>query len=250
VIRLIFLILLLASCSTSNKHSNSKELSELHLSLGTAHLTQKNYPAALRELLEAERLDPTNSIAHNNLGLAYFVRSDFLKAKEHLKKALELKPEYADARSNLGRVYLEMGNYSLAATEFDKVTKDLLYPAPEKAFVNLGIAYFSLKDYATAEKHFVTAIELNKDYCDAYVFLGRTYFEQKSFAKAAKRLDYASQVCKKVGFDEPQYFSALAYVKLGEKEKAVARLEQIIDASPEGPYTQKSKDQLNILIKE
>lgn len=250
MLRILLLAILLSSCSHPKKTTSNKELAELHLSLGTSHLTQKNYPAALRELLESEKLDPQNAITHNNLGLAYFVRNDFSKAKEQFLKALEIRPEYSDARSNLGRLYLETGSFNQAAKEFSIVAKDLLYPVPERALVNLGIAYFSMKDFSLAEEKFRAAIDLNKDYCDAYVYLGRTYYEQKSFERAAQRLDYASQVCKKSGFDEPQYFSALSYLQLGEKEKAVARLEQIIDANPESKYSAKSKEQLNNINKE
>lgn len=244
----LFLVLQITSaCSSANKYANGKELAQVHLQIGTRYLTERNYPSALKELLEAEKYDSNDPIIQNNLGLAYYVRADFEKAKLHLKKAISLDPKYGDARSNYGRLLLDTGHASDAVEEFKSVVNDLTYPQPEKAKVNLGIAYLSVKKYKDAEKAFVSAIELNKNYCPAYIFLGRSFYDQNEFARAAKRLDQAVAVCKNEGFDEPQYFSAMAYMKLGEKEKAIARLEEIVDLTPKSAYAEKSRQFLKSL---
>lgn len=240
-------LLILASCSSSNKVTQSKEYARLHLQLGTSLLTQKNYPGALQEFLDAEKFDPNDAVIQNNLGIAYYVRNDLKNAENHLKRSLELNPKYSDARSNYGRLLLDKKDYSGALEQFTIVSKDLLYPYPEKIRTHLGLAYLEMKKLAAAEQQFVSALEINKKYCPAWTYLGRSLLEQEKFGGAAQRLDHAVDVCKLENFDEPQFYSAIAYLKLGEKEKAVARLEEIVDRDPSGLFYQRSKNLLKTI---
>ena len=244
---IVLLLILSLSLSCAQKRRKDKEVAYLHLQIGTKHLTQKNYRAALTEFLTAAELDPKDPITHNNLGLTYFVLGDNENSRDQLTTAVELDPNYSEARSNLGRVLSDMGNHSRAIEHFDIVIKDLTYPHPERAWVNLGMAYFRLKKYSQAKKSFQRAISLDKTYCPAYIYFGRSIFEERHFSKAAEALDRAAQICREEAFEEAQYFAAMAYFKLGEKEKAVARMEEIVELRPKSLYAKKSKEMLSKL---
>ncbi|OQW50571.1 MAG: hypothetical protein A4S09_01910 [Proteobacteria bacterium SG_bin7] len=237
---MIFL-LFLASCGSSSKSGDPKEYARLHLQIGTTLLAQKNYPGALKELLEAEKLDPKNPITQNNLGIAYFVRKENNFAEKHLKMAMALDSNYSEARSNYGLLLLEKEDYSGALAQFKIVSKDLVYPQPEKARVNIGICYFHLKNYSAAEESFLSALEINRNYCTAWTYLGRTLMEKKKMDEATQRLDQAVSVCKNSDAGEADYYSAIAYAKTGEKERAVARLEALIDHDPRGAFADRSR---------
>ncbi|MEI7973660.1 MAG: tetratricopeptide repeat protein, partial [Bdellovibrio sp.] len=224
---------ILGGCSMMQK---DKDLAQLHLRVGTSQLQSGLYPQALSSLLQAEKLDPKNPAIQNNLGLAYFVRDRLDLAEKHIRRSLDLDPLYSDARNNLARVLIETGNYPGALDELKKVLNDLTYSAPAKPLFNSGLAHFFMKQYSPAEDYFRKSLRLEKDNCLAQSFLGRTFFETKNWLRAAENLDRAVGLCQKDQFDEPQYFSGLAYFELGQIEKAEARWDELIKIYPNGRY--------------
>lgn len=219
-----------------------KEKADLHMQIGTTWLTKGKYPLALKELLLAEQNDSTNPIIQNNLGLTYFVMKRYHLAIKHLKRALDLNSKYTEARNNLGRVHIETGDYQRALAELSVVAEDLTYPEPEMAQFNLGLAKFKMGEYSSAQSYFLNSLEMKRDFCAAHAYYGRCFFEQKAATKAAKALDRAVLICRKSRYDEPQYFSALSYLQLGQTEKAASRLRELMDAYPNSEYARKAEE--------
>lgn len=235
---------LLVSCATPS--ADKKNLSDVHLRLGTAHLQQGNYPQALSELLLAVELDPNNAVARNNLALAYFVRERYPEAELHLKKALEIDPKYSDARNNLGRVYVAMKQYDSAIVELNIVSADLTYPTPEKALSNLALAYYRKGDYAKARDTSLNALKADKDFCPAQGIYGLSLFYLEDYKKAVHAFERTANQCEREK-EEAHYYSGLSYYKLGSRDKAVARLQEVLTLYPEGEYTEKAKSILGII---
>lgn len=246
-ILLIFSLFLLLACSSMN--SRDPEKANLLLHIGTSSFENGNYPAALTELLKAEQLDPKSPEIQNNLGLVYFMRERYDLAEQHLRKALDLNPKYSEARNNLSRIMIEQGHYSEAAMEARTVLDDLTYPSPEKAYMNLGLAQFDAKDYSVAKETFLRALNLQRDNCSANNYYGRTLFEMQDYANAAEALDTAVGFCQRVLFDEPHYYDALAYYRLGQKDKSVARFQEIVKLYPNGKYREKARAMLDLIRK-
>ena len=238
---------LTAGCASL--HSDDQKTAQIHLQLGVSQMSQGNYPQALKELLTAQELDPDNALIQNNLGLAYFVRDRFDLSEKHLLKAVSLRPEFTDARNNLVSVYLEQAKYDQASIEANKVAADLTYASPEKAQINLGLIHFRKNQFSLAKVKFQKAMELQKDNCFASSYYGRSLYELKDLKRAAEALDQAVGFCKRSQFDEPHYYSALTYYQLGDADKAVARLEELIKIYPQGRYVDKSKVMLETIKK-
>ena len=234
----ILLACLICSCSLMRK---DRELAELHLKVGTSQLESGLHPQALASLLQASKLDPENPIIQNNLGLAYFARERLDLAERHIRMALELDPKYSDARNNLARILIEKAQYESALSELNLVLNDLTYANPAKPLLNAGLAHFFLKRWSTAEKYFRQSLRAEKENCLAQNFLGRTYFETKDFLRSAENLDRAIGLCQKDQFDEPQYYSGLAYFELKQKEKAEARWDELLKLYPNGKYREQTR---------
>ncbi|GIL17110.1 MAG: lipoprotein [Oligoflexia bacterium] len=237
----------LTGCGTFG--SEDKEAAEMHLRIGTAQLQEGAYPQALASLLKAEELDGDNPVIENNLALAYFVRDRFELAEKHVARALTLKPDYSDARNNYGRILIERGRPQDAITELKKVIADLTYQFPEKPLINTGIAYFKLKQYDQARIHFQKALDIQRDNCLAHSYYGRSLYEQKKLDRATEALDRAVGFCQRGQFDEPHFFSAMAYLEAGDKVQAEARFEDIIKLYPRGKYTEKARSILKTMRK-
>lgn len=234
----------LSACGTSSKN---REEAEIRLRLGTSILEKGSYPSALRELLHAERLDPSNEIIQNNLGLAYYLREKPDLAEKHFQRALKLKPDYSDAHNNYAVVLLETARYPEAIDHLEAVIKDLTYTNAERAWVNLGRAYYLKGDFKTAKAKFAEAIRIDRDNCSAHTFYGRTLLDLNDFMNAARSLDNAVLICKPGKFDEAHYFSGLSYYKLGRTSDAIARMEEVIKMNPQGPYARKAESLIKLM---
>lgn len=243
--RNLIICLLLTACATSQ----NKEEALLHLEMGSAFLQSGRYPDALRELLLAEKADPLNPIVQNNLGLVYFIREKSETAQNHLRRAVDLKSDYTEARNNLSRVLIELGQYDKAISELKIVLRDLTYADTSKAYTNMGLAYFRRGQYGEAKKNLSLALKTNRENCLAYTLFGRSQMELGDTKAAASSLDSAVILCQPVEFDEPHYFAGLAYNKLGQRDKAIARLEEVVRLYPSGKYNRKAQEMLNSISK-
>lgn len=244
-------LMVLCSCALFSggptPESKNENKATLHLQLGTSFLLKGNYPQALRELIEAERLNPNDPIIQNNLGLAYLVRSKYDDAEKRFKIALELNPKYTDARNNLGRLYIDVGMYDKAINELEIAAADLTYEQPEKSWANLGQALFLKKDYEKAKIALQKSLKERRDSCFTMNFYGRTLFEMQNYKTAAESLDQAVRLCEKTKFEEPSFYSALSFYKLGDTDKARARFEEFLQLYPKSHYTSKAQEMLEIL---
>ena len=234
------------ACSTEKKASD-KEKSLLHLQMGTSYLMKGSYPQALRELLDAERLDPNNPTIQNNLGLAYLVRGKIDEAEVRFTKALSLDSKYTDARNNLGRLYIDVGFLDKAIIELEKAASDLTYEEPEKSWANLGQAYFLSAQYEKAKIAFHNSLKGRKENCFTMNYYGKTLFELKQYKTASQSLDQAIRLCQKTPLDEPHFYSGLSFYKLGDLEQARARFKELLVLHPKSKYVQKANEILEIM---
>lgn len=240
----IFVSLFLTHCRTF--HANQEKAS-LHAANGNALYLNENYPLALKEFLTAESLDPENPAIQNSLGLTYFMRERYSVSIKHFENALKLNPKFTDARNNLGRAYIEVGRHQDAEKMLNIVLNDLTYPAQERAYINLGLNAFSQKKYDLAKDNFLKAISIQADNCLAHTYYGRSFFEMQNYDASISALDKAIEFCQKLMIDEPHYYSALSYYRLGEKQKSITRFEEVVKLYPRGKYADRSKGMLNII---
>ncbi len=148
--RLFVLGILLAFCISCAGDEQAKQKANVHFGLGYNQLRQGNATTALREFLEAEKLNPQDPEIQYGLGMAYNAKGRYPVALEHYRKALELNPKYTEVHNAMGATYLEMGKWDEAIQEFSLVLKDLLYLTPFYALNNLGYAYYKKGNLTSA----------------------------------------------------------------------------------------------------
>lgn len=241
IFRVALVVLLVFGTTSCTSTSSNQESAELYLQIGTDQLRQGAFPQALSSLLKAERLDSRNPQVQNNLALVYFARERYSLAEKHLREAVRLQPNFTDARNNLGRVLIEMNKVPEAIKELEIAVSDLTYENPQKPFLNLGIAYFRAQKFSQAREYLEKSLSLKKDDCMTLSYLGRNHLELKEFERASRVLDAAIATCKVSLFDEPQYYSALAYVQLGDLARGENRLEELLKLYPNGRYRDRAK---------
>jgi Tfp pilus assembly protein PilF len=240
-----FAVLYFILCVACASKTIDQEAALLHMKIGTGFLNKGAYAQALEELTKAHNMSPNNSLIINNLGVAYFALEQYEKSEAHFRRALTLSPKFTDARNNLARVLIEQKRYNDAFAELNAVKKDLTYPYLDKMWLNYGLGHFYQQSYLSAKDSFTNALKINRRACLANVYYGQTLFHLRQYTEATQALDSAVEFCENVNNAEPYFYSAKAYLQLGNRDKALARLEEVIRRDPHGIYS----NEANTIIK-
>lgn len=161
--------------------------------MGLSAVRKGNMRVALKNLLEAAKLDPENADIQFDLAMVYRDLADYGKAEVHFKKALTLKPGFADAWNNLGTLYLLTEAWDKAIVCFQKALAIDTYRTPQFAFNNMGLAYYNKRDYPRAVENFLEALKNDPSYSICITNLGLAYEGLKKYEKAIESYNMAIQ---------------------------------------------------------
>lgn len=245
----VLLLTLLFGCSHFEKNDDARDIADLHMQIGLSFIQKENYPSALRELLTAEKIDPTNAAIQSNLAYVYYMRDHLDMAEQHYKKAIELKPDFTDAKNNLARLYIERGKFSQAIPLLKEALKDLTYNDFPKTYNNLGALEFKRGRYDLSKIYFRKALEYNQNDCDSRLYLGRTLLELKDVPTATLELNRSLSSCRNMTDDDAYFYSAISLYRNKEREKAMLRFEDMIRLYPNGKNVQQAKEMLDYIKK-
>lgn len=95
---------------------------EPYLDLGALFIDQNRPKDAVPLFVEATKIAPSVSRAHEFLGKAYLQTNDLPKAQIELEQAVKLSPDAARLHYILGQVYRKEGLTAKAKAEFDRCT--------------------------------------------------------------------------------------------------------------------------------
>jgi len=238
---LILLVFTLTGCATNQAATKKKTEALQHL--GTSLVQQGNLRAGLEKLLEAAKLDPTNSAIHQELALAYRDLGEFQLSLNHFKKALELRTEFPQAWNNMGTVYLLLGQWDLAINCFQMAVGDILYRTPHFAHNNLGLAYIKKEQYQNAIASFHKALKSAPAYSPARTNLGLAL-------ERMNRREEAMDAYKNAISMDPEYPAAhfhlgRLYMRLNRNAEATDELHQTIELDPRGHLAHEAKKLLD-----
>ncbi|PJA50671.1 MAG: hypothetical protein CO171_00430, partial [Syntrophobacterales bacterium CG_4_9_14_3_um_filter_49_8] len=244
---IVFLIAMMG-CATSPR---KQERADAYLNVGIAYLGAERYNEALKELLEAEKLNSRDPKIHHYIGISYYGKELNDRAIGEFKKAIALKPDYSEAHNFLGTVYLEMGFWDNALESFKNALSNILYETPDKALFNMGRAYHGKGDYEKALSTYQDAKNKKPNTVPPPLidhYMGITYFAQGNLEKAVQ---YLKTSLKEAPFlVESHYWLGQCYIKLNEREKAKAEFQAVIKITPEsklGIAARKSLDSIGSL---
>ncbi|MGZ6486819.1 MAG: tetratricopeptide repeat protein [Pseudobdellovibrio sp.] len=237
----------LFSCSTTGKVK--KEQAQLRLEMAQGMMRGQNYPGALKELLTALDDDPTNPGIHVALGQVYFARERFELSEKHYLKAISLKPDFTEAKNYLARAYIETGRYTKAEELLKQANADLTYENYYLTLANLGILEFKRGNFEKAVTYFKKSLEKDRENCATQVYLGRSFMEMGDFSASISQLEKSMSFCSQADSDEAHYYSAIAYYRNKQLDKAQARFEELISVFPNGANAEKAQKMLDLIKK-
>jgi tetratricopeptide (TPR) repeat protein len=196
-------------------------LAEAHASAGLLDTLELRLERALGDFERAIQLNPNYATAHHWLALGQMSLGHFDPAIAEGKRALELDPLSRIINADLGWIYLNARRYDEAETQ---VRKTLEIDANFfLAHFYLGIVLQVKGRVAQAIPEFQKAFDLNDDLY-ALAMLANAYARNGQREEADKVLAQLNKEAK--SRHVAPYAWAVAYLGLGEKERALAELER------------------------
>jgi Flp pilus assembly protein TadD/TolB-like protein len=199
-----------------------------HNAFATFLLSEGRVDEAVRQFVHALDLAPEEPSALSNLGVALLLADELQGATRAFQRSLALG-ETAPALSNLGTAYYYGKRMEDAAAVFERATS--LVPNDFRVWSNLADARASLGDpsaddaYREAERLALARLSGRED--DPTARVGLEAFRAALGTGSMAALDAALAGAPNTW--EIQYFAALAFARLGDRESATERLLQAID---------------------
>ena len=171
------------------------------LSSRLEELGLKNRKDVLRRAI---RLDPGYTDAVYELANEYFISGSGIENSSGSQSAFNVLHAYLKINRNDPRILSLLATIDLKLSKLDeaeKIYRNLAerFPGDANAWYNLGILYYSKKEYERAIDNFKRAIEIN-DSPDAYLYLGLIYHKSGDLDKALYY--YRERVKRKNGEDD------------------------------------------------
>ena len=169
---------------------------------GEAELTEKLYQVALRLFERAAALSPKMAVARNNIEHVKQIlagertvealtlmntASKIDKLKDRIstyEKIIERDSTYDDAYNNLGVTLFYAGETDRAEEMLRRAIA--LDPYNYQAHNNLGLLLGTIHRYDEALKHLFIAIQIRRDYFDAYYNVGYIYMWKEDFESSRR----------------------------------------------------------------
>jgi len=144
-----------------------------------------------------------------------------------LKRATEVDPKNKFAWNNLGLVYFTMRDYDQAIAAFNKQIE--VNPYDDYAYNNLGRVYWNQRKYDDAVKAFNQQLEHNPLDKFSHANLGAMYAEWHKYDLAVPELEKAASLTPESA--ELQVSLGDAYLNLGQDDKALAAFDHAVELS-------------------
>jgi tetratricopeptide (TPR) repeat protein len=146
---------------------------EAYRGLAWSHEHMNNWEAAEGTYLKAIQVQPSYYFNYQMLGQFYlFSRQQYADAIDVYLVATQRSPENDEPYLGLCGAYILAGHYTDAVQTCKKAIGLKEDPL---SYMNLGVAYWDLRDYASAAQSFERAVELNTNYYKTVGHLARTY---------------------------------------------------------------------------
>ena len=198
------------------------------MALASALARQRQYPAALQNLREAQRIDPGSAAPHAAMGQLFDASSLHDLSIEELRKAVAMNPDDLTSLSLLAYKYVAVG--------WNRPAEELLTRALEKQpddvrlHVTLALVDFQNNQTAAAEQNLLTARRLAPKDPTVIAPLIEVYRHAQRYKEALQIIDQAMPVLpdKQVLLLE----RAQMYQAMERPEEAIATADQVLQMSP------------------
>jgi len=195
-------------------------LAEAHTAMAEVYSFQWRWKESLAENERAITLQPGYGAGHHNVALALALIGRNAEALAHINRARELDPLSVIINTDFGWIYYLGHRYDEAIAQYQKALE--LDPNFTLAHFDLALAYSALGLHDKAVAEMQNARARGSDYLAG---LGYLYGVAGRRAEALTTLAELERLAKQQYV--PPYHFAWIYTGLGDKDKAIALLQQV-----------------------
>jgi len=180
------LLAMTAACSSSKVNDSTvEERVRGWMELAQASLSDNDPISALKQLEQAEQIDPKLSEIQFLRTRAFHMRQDYPRAIASIRKFIEMEPKSSDGQLTLGIILMESGKPQEALAPLMTAANDPVYERSSQAQTNLGILYYRQGDFKQAEHWISKAItDSPATACVAYYYEGHLRLKESRFKEA------------------------------------------------------------------
>jgi tetratricopeptide (TPR) repeat protein len=206
-------------------------LSNAHLALARSDPSQggRRYASARDAASKALAIQPSLAQAHVSLALIAEGRDwDWQAARGHYQAAIAAAPGDAETLRYFARFLAAMGEAERAVAVAERAVE--LAPASLSVIATYGFALYMAHRNDEAIQQMRTALEMNPDFGEAHFLSGLALYDRGDYSRAVRALENAHRLTRR--FSGPL---GLAYVKVGERDKAAGLLRELQALEPTRP---------------
>ncbi len=198
---------------------------------------------AISEYKLALRGNPSPAMVHSNLANAYASRGDYELALEHFSRALSLDSTLINAHIGMGRVYEATHRYDDAIRSYRAARS--LDPSSVNAYHAEATLYLALERYDDAVALLRKGLKTSPGEALLLADLGVIFLRRDRPDSAIFYLEQA--VRKDASLLTAHGNLAVAYERMGLRQKAIAEYRAYVEMAPPGRLRQKAQDALKRL---
>lgn len=219
---------LLVSCATTPDIEDIKR-AEVYYKLGISHLIGGRLADAFIEFQKAIKLNPKDKDSLNALGLISTEFEKYDEALSYYRQAIAIEPNYSEAMNNMGVTYVRMERWDEAIEYFRMALKNPLYPTPERAYTNMGYAFYKKGDYVNAMSAIKNALVRYPDFPRALYVSGLIHVKLGNDNQAIE--EFKKAVAVDLEYIEGHWELGSAYLRVGDKKKAIEHFKVVFEKS-------------------
>lgn len=230
---------LMGGCASNLEYSQNHTQAQDHYQRGVNYLNAGAPELAVQEFLEALERDRENARIYNALGLAYHMQRKYPLAEEQFQQAITIDPQFSEAHLNYSALLIAMKQWDKAIINAENALTNPAYQTPERAYHNIGYAYYQKGLLTVAISYFQKALAYNPSFPYTNYYLGQIYLQLQKFPDAIREFQAAIQ-------RDPAYWNAyyqlgLAYDRNGERQKAEEIFQRLIALAPRSVWAHESQ---------
>jgi len=214
--------------------AEKKNQAKSHYTLGISHMQSGSPTMALKELLQAAKIDSGDAEIPAALAQAYQAKKAYPEAKKHYQRALDISGNDPRYQNNLGALFIDMEEWDKAIESFGKAAENLLFMRTEVALTGIGYAYFKKGDFPAAVNYYQQARGIAPGFAPISMRLGEVYYALGQDVPARDELEKAIKLSP--NYSEAHY--RLGLINLREKNirKAAEEFRQVVALSPDSEW--------------
>ena len=214
--------------TTLSDETSAQRKVDIRMQLAVGYYEQGKYAYALDEAKLATVADPNYPDAYGMRGLIYQAMGENALAEDSFIQARKLAPNHPDLANNYGSFLCQQGRVKEALPLFDKALANRSYKSPASAANNAGSCALKIKDYASAERYLLQALQLTPDLPATNANLAKVYFEKRDFVRAGFFVNRLNKVAKMESLTADVLWLAIKVQhQLGDKDAEAAWVTQL-----------------------